>query len=88
MRCVLRFLSSELLLGLLYVSVSAQAIQTGGITGVVSDKAGAVVAGATVDIISEATGKSVRTMTTGDDGGFAVTLLPPGKYRVEISAAV
>ena len=87
MRCVLRFLASGLLLGLLYVVVSAQAIQTGGITGVVSDKTGAVVAGAAVDVISEATGKSVRSVTTDNDGGFAVTLLPPGKYRLEISAS-
>src|SRR5207245_269360 len=27
-----------------------------------------------------------RTLTTGDDGGFAATLLPPGKYRLEVSA--
>ena len=87
MRCVLRFLASGLLLGLLCVLVSAQAIQTGGITGVVSDKTGAVVAGAAVEVISEATGKSVRSLTTDSDGGFAVTLLPPGRYRLEISAS-
>src|SRR5262249_53039016 len=26
------------------------------------------------------------TVTTGDDGGFAVTLLPPGNYRLQVSA--
>ena len=86
MRSVLRLLASGLVIGLFCVIASAQAIQTGGIAGVVSDKAGALVAGATVDVISEATAKSVRSMTTGGDGGFAVTLLPPGKYRLEISA--
>jgi hypothetical protein len=87
MRSVLRFPASGLLLGLLCVLVAAQAIQTGGITGVVSDKTGAVVAGATVEVISEATGKSVRSLTTDSDGGFSVTLLPPGRYRLEISAS-
>src|SRR2546425_12286102 len=86
MRSVLRLLVSSLLMGLFCAIASAQAIQTGGIAGVVSDKAGALVAGATVDVISEAIGKSVRSMTTGGDGGFAITLLPPGKYRLEISA--
>ena len=87
MRFVGRFLASGLLLGLLCVVASAQASQTGGITGVVSDKQGAVVAGATVEIISDSTGKSVRSMTTGDDGSFSATLLSPGKYRIEVSAS-
>lgn len=86
MRSVLRFLASGLLVGLFVVVVSGQAIQTGGITGVVTDKSGALVTGASVDVISEGTGRSVRTMTTGGDGGFSVTLLSPGTYRLEISA--
>src|SRR5216684_3802828 len=86
MRSVVRLFASGLLVGLFVVVVSGQAIQTGGITGVVTDKSGALVTGATVDVISEGTGKSVRTTTTGDDGGFSVTLLSPGTYRLEISA--
>src|SRR2546427_4088326 len=87
MRSVLRVLASGLLVGLFVVIAAGQAIQTGGINGVVTDKSGALVAGATVDVISEATGRSVRTVTTGDDGGFSLTLLPPGSYRLEVSAA-
>jgi hypothetical protein len=87
MRSVFRLLVSGFLVGLFVVAVCGQASQTGGLTGVVTDKAGAVVAGATVEIISEATGRSVRTMTTGDDGGFSVALLPPAMYRLEVSAA-
>src|SRR2546422_5177014 len=86
MRSVLRLLVSGLLVGLFCAIASAQAIQTGGITGVVTDRNGGLVTGATVNVTSEATGKSVRTMTTGGDGGFAGTLLPPGAYRLEISA--
>ena len=86
MRSALRLLSGVILSLLCAASVFAQASQTGGITGVVSDSGGALVTGATIDVINESTGKSVRTATTESDGGFAVTLLPPGLYRLEIAA--
>jgi len=87
MRSFLRLLGSGILLSLLFVvSAHAQAIQTGGISGVVTDQGGGLVKGATVDIVSEGTGKSVRSLTTGDDGGYSANLLPPGTYRVEITA--
>ena len=82
----IHFLASGLLVGLFVVTVSGQAIQTGGITGVVTDESGALVQGATVDVISESTGRSERTITTGGDGGYSATFLPPGAYRLEISA--
>src|SRR5437773_4926196 len=88
MRSALRLLASGLLMGLFVVVVCGQAIQTGGITGVVTDKNGALVAGATVKVINEKTGDTERTATTGDDGGFSVTLLSPGTYGLEISAAI
>jgi hypothetical protein len=87
MRNVIRLLVGGLLVGLLAVVVPGQANQTGGITGVVTDKSGALVPGATVNVISEGTGQTARSSTTGDDGGFSVNLLTPGAYRVEISAA-
>ncbi len=88
MRSVMRFLASGLVLGLLLVaSAYAQAIQTGGITGTVSDQSGGLVKGATVEIISENTGRTVRTVVTGDEGSFSANLLPPGAYRVEVTAA-
>src|SRR6185295_7116928 len=86
MRSVLRLASAAILALLCAISVFAQASQTGGITGVVSDSSGALVSGATVDVISESTGKSERTATTAGDGGYSITLLTPGSYRVEISA--
>ncbi|HEX6719588.1 MAG TPA: TonB-dependent receptor [Pyrinomonadaceae bacterium] len=86
MRSPLRFLSAAILSLLFATSVFAQASQTGGITGVVTDTGGALVTGATVDVINESAGKSVRTATTGGDGGYAFTLLTPGAYRLEITA--
>jgi hypothetical protein len=72
--------------GFLWVDASAQAVQTGGITGVVTDKNGALVAGANVIAVSEATGKTERTSVTTENGGYSFVLLPSGKYRVEVSA--
>jgi hypothetical protein len=86
MRSALRLLSGAILGLLCAVSVFAQASQTGGITGVVSDAGGALITGATVDVISESTGKSERTATTTGDGGYSFTLLKPGTYRLEITA--
>src|SRR5204863_5462014 len=88
MRSVLRSLASAIILSLVCVAFAhAQAIQTGGITGVVSDQSGGLVKGATVEVISENTGKSVRTVVTGDEGIFTANLLPPGVYRIEVTAA-
>src|SRR5882672_1519799 len=87
MRSVLRLLASGLILSFLFVaSAYSQGSQTGGITGVVTDQRGALVKGASVDIISEVTGQSVRTITTDDDGRFGATLLPPGVYRLQVTA--
>ena len=59
---------------------------TGAISGTVEDASGAAVAGAKVDIISEATGTSVRQLTADSAGLFTAPLLPVGSYRVEVSA--
>lgn len=86
MRSPLRLASAAILSLMCAISVFAQASQTGGITGVVTDSGGALVAGATVDVISESTGKSERTATTAGDGGYSITLLKPGSYKMEITA--
>lgn len=87
MRSVLRFLASGLLTSLFVATAFSQGSQTGGITGVVTDPQGSVVAGATVEIINENTGTAERTTTTDDSGTFTASLLPPGTYRLEIKGA-
>jgi hypothetical protein len=57
----------------------------GSIAGVVTDTAGAVVAGATVTATPEAGGEG-RTVTTGDSGEYRIEALNPGFYTVTISA--
>jgi hypothetical protein len=84
----MRFLASGLLMSILCATVAfSQGSQTGGITGIVTDPQGSSVAGATVEIFNESTGKSERTITTDESGGFTATLLTPGAYRLEIKGA-
>ncbi len=58
---------------------------TGQITGVVKDPHGAVVAKAVVKATNLATGLE-QTVTTNEDGLYRLVLLPPGKYKVTVSA--
>ncbi len=58
---------------------------TGQLSGTVVDPNGAVVPGAAVKLISQATSQE-RQVVTDDRGNFALTLLPAGIYKIEISA--
>jgi hypothetical protein len=88
MRSIARSLTNGVFIFLLFtVHAFSQGAQTGGITGVVTDPSGSVVPGATVEIINESTGKSERRLVTNDSGNYAATLLPPGTYRIEVTAA-
>src|SRR5229473_316113 len=58
---------------------------TGAISGVVADTGGGSVAGADVQIIDTRTGTLARKLTTGSDGSFVATLLPPGTYYVVVN---
>jgi hypothetical protein len=64
----------------------AQGGATGAITGTVQDPTGAPIAAATVTIISDATGQTVRQLSTDSTGTFTATLLPVGNYSVGVSA--
>lgn len=58
---------------------------TGQIAGVVRDQAGALVSGATVTVSNVNTGFGQRNVTN-DTGLFRFVLLPPGTYRLTVSA--
>jgi len=66
--------------------VQAQTAGTGAITGIVTDPSGKSVPNATVTATSIGTGQS-RTATTGPDGIYKFSLLPPGNYSIKFSAA-
>ncbi|HWP42831.1 MAG TPA: carboxypeptidase-like regulatory domain-containing protein, partial [Blastocatellia bacterium] len=82
-----RSILSLALICLLLISASgafAQTASTGALTGTITDTNRAVVSGAQVRVINEATGEA-RTVVTQDNGGYVVPLLLPGSYRIEIS---
>ena len=59
---------------------------TGQISGVVKDQSGAVVPNASVKAINTGTNFTREGMTTGD-GTYSFQLLPPGQYKVQVSAS-
>jgi hypothetical protein len=64
----------------------AQTQAAGTLTGKLTDPAGAAVANASVTATNIGNGET-RTATTGSDGAYRLTMLPPGNYRVKFEAA-
>jgi len=60
----------------------AQTATTGAVSGTITDKAGAPVAGAAVRLTSAQTS---RTFLTGTDGSFRMGLLNPGAWTIEVT---
>ncbi len=73
----------------LTILISATSISfaqaSGGIKGTVTDSAGALVAGATVEAVNDNTGEK-RTTTSADDGSYSITNLSVGTYTVTANA--
>lgn len=66
---------------------AARAQETSGtINGTVKDTTGSAVKGATVTVADEEKKIVVRTVTTGDDGGYTAPSLPVGVYTVTVEA--
>jgi hypothetical protein len=63
----------------------AQTNISGDIVGSVTDPTGAAVANANVSVTSDATGQT-KSVTTGTNGQYRIPLLPPGSYKVSITA--
>jgi len=78
---LLAFAAAALLIVLAAMPASAQNAALGGVSGIVRDSAGAVVAGATVVVTNTATAAS-RTVTTDSEGHYLVGFLQPGMYEV------
>jgi hypothetical protein len=83
-KAVSLFLLFVFLVASVGVSALAQGT-TGRITGIVTAERGAVIAGATVLVVSKATGNE-RQVITGSEGTYSVISLPPGFYRVTVAA--
>ncbi len=63
----------------------AQSVSTGGLSGTVADPSGGGIPDATVALTQTATGQT-QVATTGKEGDFSFSLLPPGDYIVEFRA--
>jgi hypothetical protein len=66
------------------IQLQAQMSTTAAITGTVSDNSGAVIAGATVTVIDEATNVQI-THSTNDTGAFLFSPLPVDSYTLKVS---
>jgi Carboxypeptidase regulatory-like domain len=62
----------------------SQAINTGTVSGVVTDSSGAVVADATITLTDKSTG-TPRSANTNDSGHYIFANVPPGDYDVNVS---
>ncbi|HTC91175.1 MAG TPA: carboxypeptidase-like regulatory domain-containing protein [Bryobacteraceae bacterium] len=82
---VIAALALALLLALFVPALMAQSAGTSSLTGTITDPSGAAIPNVTVTITSNDTGQS-RTETTGSDGVYKFTLLPPGSYKVRFAA--
>ena len=81
----LQLVAVALLSAICAPSLMAQSAGTSALAGTVTDPSGAAIPNVTVTITNNGTGQS-RTATTGADGTYRFTLLPPGNYRVSFSA--
>src|SRR3974377_174798 len=59
---------------------------TGGITGTIADPAGAVVAGANVEVKNSQTG-AVHPVVSTNTGNYSVSQLPPGTYELDVTVS-
>ena len=68
----------------LLIAVALFAQAPANLRGTVTDPSGANVPGASVTVTGP--GGLARVVTTGNDGGYAISGLPPGTYTIRISA--
>jgi Carboxypeptidase regulatory-like domain len=66
-----------------FVCISFAQTTTGGITGSVTDPAGAIIPGASLKLTNLDT-NDVRRQTSNDTGVYTFSALPPGRYRLEL----
>ena len=75
-----------LVIGAGALPVLAQQSSVSNIVGHVTDATGAVVAGATVHVVNQATAAE-RTGITNNDGDFSIPNLPPATYELRVEKA-
>ncbi len=82
-----RFTILLCVIAMLGFSVAALAqSDTARVVGTVTDTSGAAIPGVNVKVTNTATNRAI-TVQTGGDGSYSVASLPPGTYKVDLSAA-
>src|SRR5262245_33924722 len=84
-RSLLACVSALVLTAVLASSLTADAQQASGISGVVRDESGAVLPGVSVEATSDVLIEKVRTVTTDGEGRYRIVDLRPGSYAVTFS---
>lgn len=84
-QCMAYLLISTVVVLCLASGTPSQTVQ-GIITGTITDPSGGSVPNATVTITNAGTG-STQTETTGSDGSYRFSLVPPGAYVITVKAA-
>jgi hypothetical protein len=85
LKTLLRTLASILPALFLFCSVASAQVETGQISGIVTDQSGAVVTGATVTVKNLST-NSQRTAHTSAVGSYTVVGLEPAVYQVTVES--
>src|SRR5215472_8014713 len=67
------------------ISVYGQGASTAAVTGTITDPKGASVPGAKVELLDPTT-SITTTATTGTDGGYLFPAVPPGTYKIIVTA--
>lgn len=83
-----KYIAPLMIIGMMALSATvslAQGPTTGCLDGIVTDENGAVIVGAEVTVVNQSTGIE-RTAITDEEGRYAVLSLPPGWYRVRVTA--
>ena len=83
--CRWTFCVFVVLLAVFFTLPAWSQVDTGSITGTVTDASGAVLSGAKVSLTNEATGASLST-TTGADGVYNFSPVRIGNYKLEASS--
>jgi hypothetical protein len=84
MTCVVRDLCTLALIFVLTTATAWAQLATAELNGRVTDSSGAVLPGVTVTATQTATGL-VRTAVTDENGGYLLSNMPTGPYRLEVA---
>jgi hypothetical protein len=82
---IVRSLLAVAVVTTLSVAMLQAQVDTGSITGTITDPSGAVVSGAKVTLTNEGTAASLST-TAGSDGGYRFSPVRIGSYKIEVAA--